>query len=56
MKHVFKYLRRARDYMLTYKSSNLIPIGYTNSDFMSDVDSKKSTFGYVFTFGGAVVS
>ena len=30
----------------------LVPIGYTDSDFQSDIDSRKSTSGYVFTFGG----
>ena len=31
-------------------------MGYTNSDFQSDIDSKKSTLGYVFTFGGGAIS
>ena len=48
MKHIFKYLKRTRDYMLTY--------GVSNSNFMSKMDSKMSTSGYVFTIGGAVVS
>ena len=56
VKHIFKYLRRTRDYMLTYRGLDLIPIDYTNSDFMSDIDSKKLTSEYVFTLGGAVVS
>ena len=34
----------------------LIPIGYTDSDFMSDKDLRKSTFGHVFTLGGGAVS
>ena len=56
MKHIFKYLRRTRDYMLTYRGSNLILVSYKDLDFMSDMDSKKSTSGYVFTLGGATVS
>ena len=42
--------------MLTYGGSNLISIGYTDSDFISNMNSGKSTSGYVFTLGGAVVS
>ena len=42
--------------MLTYRGSDLIFVRYTNSDFMSDMDFKKSTFRYVFTLGGAAVS
>ena len=31
-------------------------IGYTDSNFQSNVDLRKSTSGYVFTLGGVVVS
>ena len=41
--------------MLVYQS-DLEPIGYTDSDFQSDIDSRKSTSGYVFTFGGGDIS
>ena len=34
----------------------MVPRGYTNSDFQSDKDSRRSTSGFVFTFGGAAVS
>ena len=33
-----------------------MPIGYTDSDFQSDRDSRKSTSGYVFTLGGGAIS
>ena len=52
VKHVLKYLRRTRDHILVYHDESLEPIGYTDSDFQSDIDSRKSTSGYVFTFGG----
>ena len=56
VKHIFKFLRRTRDYMLTYGGSNLILVGYTYSNFVLDMDSRKSTFGYVFTLGGVTFS
>ena len=56
VKHILKYLRRTRDYMLVYQNESLEPIGYTDSDFQSDIDSRKSTSGYVFTFGGGAIS
>ena len=56
VKHILKYLKRTRDYMLVYQSESLEPIGYTDSDFQSDIDSRKSTSGYVFTFGGGAIS
>ena len=39
-----------------YGGDELIPIGYTNSNFMSDKDSRKSTSGHLFTLGGGAVS
>ena len=55
VKHILKYLRRTRDYMLVYSSGDLKPIGYTDSDFQSDKDSGKSTSGSIFTLGGGAV-
>ena len=55
VKHILKYLRRTRDYMLVYSSGDLNPIGYTNSNFQSDKDSRKSTFGSIFTLGGGAI-
>ncbi|KAA0063766.1 gag/pol protein [Cucumis melo var. makuwa] len=56
VKIILKYLRRTRDYMLVYGAKDLILTGYTNSDFQTDKDSKKSTSGSVFNLnGGAVV-
>ena len=55
VKHILKYLRRTRDYLLVYSGGDLNPIGYTDSDFQSDKDSRKSTFGSIFTHGGGAV-
>ncbi|KAL4028497.1 hypothetical protein IC575_011694 [Cucumis melo] len=56
VKTILKYPRRTRDYMLVYGSKDLILTGYTDSDFQTDRDSRKSTSGSVFTLnGGAVV-
>ena len=56
VKHILKYLRRMRDYMLVYRCEELIPIGYIDSNFQSDLDFKKSTSGCVFTLGGGAIS
>ncbi|KAA0047426.1 gag/pol protein [Cucumis melo var. makuwa] len=56
VKNILKYLRRTKDYMLVYGSKDMILIGYTDSDFQTDKDARKSTLGSVFTLnGGAVV-
>ena len=55
VKHILKYLRRTRDYMLMYSCGDLNPIGYTNYYFQSDKDSRKLTYGSIFTLGGGAV-
>ena len=42
--------------MLVYQADNLVPLRYTDSDFLSDKDSRKSTSGYVFTLGSGAIS
>ena len=42
--------------MLVYHSEDLIPIGYTYSDFQLDLDFRKSTSSCVFTVGGGAIS
>ena len=55
VKHILKYLRRTRDYMLVYSGGDLNLQGFTDSDFQGDKDSRKSTSGSVFTLGGVAV-
>ena len=43
VKCILKYLRRTRNFMLVYSGQELIPYGYTDSDFQSDKDQRKST-------------
>ena len=56
VKHILKYLWRMRDYMLVYWCEDLIPIGYTDSYFQSNLDFRKFTSSCVFTLGGGGIS
>ena len=56
VKHILKYLRKTRNQVLVYRCEDLIPIGYTNSDFQLDLNFKKSTSGCVLTLGGKAIS
>ncbi|CAA0827399.1 cysteine-rich RLK (RECEPTOR-like protein kinase) 8, partial [Striga hermonthica] len=56
VKHILKYLRKTKEYMLVYRENNLLPLGYSDSDFQSDRDESKSTSSYVFTLGGGAIS
>ena len=51
-KRVLRYLRGPVDYGIWYKRGGIGELAvYTDSDFAGDVDSKKSTSGYVFSHG-----
>ncbi|XP_050945500.1 secreted RxLR effector protein 161-like [Cucumis melo] len=56
-KKVLRYLQGTKDYMLTYKrSDHLEVIGYSYSDFVGCVDTRKSTFGYLFLLAEGAIS
>ncbi|WVZ07203.1 hypothetical protein V8G54_020549 [Vigna mungo] len=56
-KKVLRYLQGTKEYMLTYrKSDHLEVIGYSDSDYVGCVDSRKSTFGYVYLLAGGAIS
>ncbi|RVW72884.1 Retrovirus-related Pol polyprotein from transposon TNT 1-94 [Vitis vinifera] len=56
-KKVMRYLQGTKDYKLMYRrTNNLEVVGYSDSDFASCVDSRKSTFGYIFILAGGAIS
>jgi hypothetical protein len=56
-KKVLRYLQETKNYMLAYRRSNQLEvIGYTDSDFAGCLDSRKSTFGYLFLLSKGAIS
>ena len=56
-KKVMRYLQETKDYMLMYRQTeNLDLVGYSEADFASCVDSRKSTSGYIFIMAGGAIS
>lgn len=56
-KRVLRYLSGTMDFGIWYKRGGAGEIlVYTDSDFAGDVDSRKSTFGYVFLMDDAAVA
>ena len=56
-KKVMRYLKGTKEYMLTFRrSDHLEVIGYSDSDFAGCIDSRKSTFGYLFLLAGGAIS
>ncbi|XP_057981106.1 secreted RxLR effector protein 161-like [Malania oleifera] len=56
-KKVLRYLQGTKDYKLMYRrSDHLKVVGYLDYDFAGCVDTRKSTFGYVYLLAGGAVS
>ena len=56
VKWILRYLRDSSDTCLYFTSASLKLLGYVNTDFGGDIDSGKSTIGFVFTLGGTAIS
>ena len=56
-KRVLRYLKGTMDLRIWYKKGGSRELlGYTDNDFAGDIDSRKSTSGYVFVVDGAAVA
>ena len=55
MKCILKYLRRTKDMMLIFGNGEFQIQGYTDSNFMSNVDDRKSTSGSLFVYNGGAI-
>ncbi|XP_052887987.1 secreted RxLR effector protein 161-like [Gossypium arboreum] len=51
IKHILRYPKRTKDYMLVYSEEDFTLVGYTYSNFQTYKDSRKSTSGNVFILG-----
>ena len=56
VKWIFRYLRGTSKMCLCFGSGDPILQGYTDVDYAGDMDSRKSTSGYLMTFAGGAVA
>ena len=56
VKWILRYLKGSSDTCLCFTSASLKLQGYVDADFAGDIDSRKSTTGFVFTLGGTTIS
>ena len=57
MKRIFRYLKGTSDIGLWYERSNNFTLSsYTDTDWVGNMDEKKSTSGGAFFLGGRLVS
>ena len=52
---ILRYLKESLDMTLCYGGTDIQLLGCVDSDFAGDVDSQRSTNGYVFTLGSRAV-
>ncbi|MCI31798.1 leucoanthocyanidin dioxygenase-like, partial [Trifolium medium] len=56
VKWILRYLKGTAKKCLCFGNGNQMLVGYVDADMVGDVDSRKSTSGYLITFVGEVVS
>ena len=56
VKRILRYVKGTSDVALCFEGSDFIVKGYVDSDFVGDLDKRKSTTGYVFTLASGAVS
>ncbi|KAL2237238.1 UNVERIFIED_CONTAM: Retrovirus-related Pol polyprotein from transposon TNT 1-94 [Sesamum indicum] len=57
VKWILRYLKGTKDRALVFGKGKLTLFGFVDADFAgSDYDKRRSTTGYVFTYGGTAVS
>lgn len=55
VKRIFRYLKATTNYKLLYSGSESLA-GFSDADWASDVDKRRSCTGYVFTLCGGAIS
>ena len=57
VKHIFCYLRGTENMQLTFDWDHPTEVkGFTDSNYVGNPDNRKSTSGYIFTYGGRAIS
>jgi hypothetical protein len=56
VKWILRYLKGTAKKCLCFGNGNQMLVGYVDADMAGDVDSRKSTSGYLITFAGGAVS
>ena len=56
VKWIFRYLKGSSKLCSTFGDSKPILEGYVDANWVGDLDGRKSTSGYLFTFAGGAVS
>lgn len=55
IKHILRYLQGTKHLKLCFDIGDLELIDYSNTDFRSDIDDRKSTSGQIFMLDGVTI-
>jgi hypothetical protein len=55
-KGMLRYLKGTADFGITFGGGSSMVLGYSDADFAGDVDTRRSTTGYVFILNGGAIS
>ncbi|KAF9672659.1 hypothetical protein SADUNF_Sadunf11G0066100 [Salix dunnii] len=56
VKWILRYLKGSTETCLCFSGKDLVVQGYVDADLARDIDSRKSTTGFIYTYGGTAVS
>ena len=56
VKRILRYLKKTLNFGLKYSAGKMELIGYSDSDWAGDIDTRRSTSGYVFQVGNGTIS
>jgi len=56
VKWILRYLKGTSHYCLCFGHDEIVLEGFMYADMVGDMDTRKSTTGYLYTFAGAAVS
>ncbi|MCO5572094.1 hypothetical protein L7F22_025845 [Adiantum nelumboides] len=56
VKRVLQYLAGTKDKCICFGKGKLSVVGYIDADFARDLDRRRSTSGYLYTFAGGAIS
>lgn len=57
LKRIFRYLNATSDYCIKYQKEDSVNlVGYTDADFARDIDTRRSTTGYVFLVNNSAIT
>ncbi|MCO5583013.1 hypothetical protein L7F22_036919 [Adiantum nelumboides] len=56
VKGVLRYLNGIKDMCICFGKGDLSVVGYTDADYAGDLDKRRSTSGYLYTFAGGAIS